>query len=246
KWELLTWFGIVGGALTLFTNLGAVLKLSDWARVLVENWKEWTHAFWVWAFGWLGIRLPPVWSPLLSFLLFGLVLAFAQAVQFQKATTTWKTEDKYQGRSFELISWRTLVCLAATPLVVFWTIHQDIRIEWRFRDMLDLFGIFEDATIMWGASIASLLIAPLGLVVLILMLARFKLQASVVIGLMVIFWSIITVSQLVSLVYQDLNQVLENYSLIVPIALMMMPVLLLFVCQPPPLKPSAAASSSLR
>jgi hypothetical protein len=37
KWELLTWVGIVGGALTLFTNSGAVLRLADWARVLVAH-----------------------------------------------------------------------------------------------------------------------------------------------------------------------------------------------------------------
>src|SRR5215475_5280756 len=66
KWELLTWVGIVGGALTLFTNLGAVLKLADWARVLVPHWKEWTHAFWVWVFGWLGIHLPLFSTPVLS------------------------------------------------------------------------------------------------------------------------------------------------------------------------------------
>src|SRR5262245_25442669 len=62
RYELLTWIGIVGGALTLFTNLGAVLKLADWARVLVEHWRAWTHAFWVWAFGWLGIHLEPEWA----------------------------------------------------------------------------------------------------------------------------------------------------------------------------------------
>src|SRR5262245_48057841 len=84
KYELLTWFGIVGGALTLFTNLSAVLKLADWARVLVEHWKEWTHAFWVWAFGWLGIQLPPEWTPVLSFLLFGSLLTIGQAVRFKK------------------------------------------------------------------------------------------------------------------------------------------------------------------
>src|SRR5262245_22796265 len=37
NYELLTWVGIVGGALTLFTNLGGVLKLADWARVLVDH-----------------------------------------------------------------------------------------------------------------------------------------------------------------------------------------------------------------
>jgi TIR domain len=47
KYEVLTWIGIVGGALTLFTNLSSVLKLADWARMLVEHWQEWTYAFWV-------------------------------------------------------------------------------------------------------------------------------------------------------------------------------------------------------
>src|SRR5262245_45935900 len=37
RYELLTWVGIVGGALTLFTNLSGVLKLADWARVLVDH-----------------------------------------------------------------------------------------------------------------------------------------------------------------------------------------------------------------
>src|SRR5262245_56098373 len=74
RYELLTWVGIVGGALTLFTNLGSVLKLADWARVLVVHWKEWTQAFWVQVFGWLGIHVPPEWVPVLSFLLFGSLL----------------------------------------------------------------------------------------------------------------------------------------------------------------------------
>src|SRR6478752_4514898 len=79
RYELLTWVGIVGGALTLFGNLGSVLKLADWARVLVQHWKEWSHAFWAWAFGWLGIHLAPYWAPVLSFLLFGALLAIGQA-----------------------------------------------------------------------------------------------------------------------------------------------------------------------
>src|SRR5262245_24016704 len=81
KWELLTWVGIVGGALTLFTNLSAVLKVADWARVLVQHWKEWTHAFWLWTFGWLGIHVPPQWTPILSFLLFWSLLTIGQAIR---------------------------------------------------------------------------------------------------------------------------------------------------------------------
>jgi hypothetical protein len=109
KYELLTWVGIVGGALTLFTNLGAVLKLADWARLLVQGWKEWTHTFWVWAFGWLGIHLGSGWTPVLSFLSFGSLLAIGQAIKFN----TQPIADKDQGNSFRLISWRTLLTVIA-------------------------------------------------------------------------------------------------------------------------------------
>jgi hypothetical protein len=83
KYELLTWVGIIGGALTLFTNLRSVLKLADWARFLVQHWKEWTHAFWLWVFGWLGIHVLPEWTAILSFLLFGSLLAIGQAIKFK-------------------------------------------------------------------------------------------------------------------------------------------------------------------
>jgi hypothetical protein len=100
KWELLSWWGIIGGALTLFTALSATLKLADWA--LVQHWSEWTHAAWVWLFGWLGIRLPPDWTPVLSFLLFWSLLTIGQAVRFYNQPIA----DKYGGKLFRLISCR--------------------------------------------------------------------------------------------------------------------------------------------
>jgi hypothetical protein len=118
RYELLTWVGIVGGALTLFTNLGSVLKLADWARVLVQHWKEWTHAFWVWAFGWLGIHLPLEWTPVLSFLLFGSLLATGQAVKAKSAVKDHPIVDKYQGRAFRLFSWRTLFVIVCAYISV--------------------------------------------------------------------------------------------------------------------------------
>jgi len=96
KWELLTWWGIIGGAITLFVAISTT------------HWKQWTHAFWLWAFGWLGIHLAPGWTPVLSFLLFGSLLAIGQAVKF-KSIKNQPTKDKYQGKSFCLISWRTIV-----------------------------------------------------------------------------------------------------------------------------------------
>ena len=113
RYELLTWVGVVGGALTLFGNLDAVLKLADWARVLVHHWKEWTHAFWLWAFGWLGIHLAPDWAPVLSFFLFGSLLTVGQAIKFKSTIKNQPIADKYQGKSFRLISWRAFLCVVS-------------------------------------------------------------------------------------------------------------------------------------
>jgi len=111
RYELLTWVGIVGGALTLFGNLDAVLKLADWARLLVQNWKEWTHAFWLWAFSWLGIHVSPDWTPVLSFLLFGSLLIIGQAVKFKSTIKERLTIRDVDGKSVYLLRWPALAVL---------------------------------------------------------------------------------------------------------------------------------------
>ena len=121
KYELLTWVGIVGGALTLFGNLDAVLKLADWARILGENWKAWTHAFWLWVLGWLGIQLPPQWTPVLSFLLFESLLTIGQAFRFNRAIKAQAGE--YDEKSFQLISWCTFFCVVS---MVAFAVGEDI------------------------------------------------------------------------------------------------------------------------
>ncbi|MGQ0457561.1 MAG: hypothetical protein ACT4OU_10920 [Hyphomicrobium sp.] len=70
RYALLTWFGIVGGAITLFTNLSAVIDLVDWMKALADAWKAWSHAIWRWLFGWLGIDFPEAWAPVASFAVF--------------------------------------------------------------------------------------------------------------------------------------------------------------------------------
>jgi len=103
KWELLTWWGIIGGAVTLFGAISTFLKIAPWARLLVDHWKEWTHAIWVWVFDRLGIHLPPEWAPLLSFVLFGSLLTIGQAVKFNTTIKNQANVDTYQGKSFRLI-----------------------------------------------------------------------------------------------------------------------------------------------
>jgi hypothetical protein len=153
--------------------LDAVLKLADWARVLVQHWKEWTHAFWVWAFGWLGIHVPPEWSPVLSFLLFSLLLTIAQAARFSEWNRPQVSEYE-QGRAFQLISWRTLWCFVSIVLVC---------------GLSFLVVNYVLATIV-------LLIAPQ---VVIILFATHRMYASLSIFLLWLFFGIIAMNPLVSL-----------------------------------------------
>jgi hypothetical protein len=180
KYEVLTWWGIIGGAITLFVAISTTLKLADWARVLVENWKKWTHAFWVWAFGWLGIHLSPEWTPILSFLLFGSLLAIGEAVKFNKAVKTQTIADKYEGKSFQLTSWRTISCLVVTvPFASWWSTCPFGLIDYGLSKYID------------GNVLVSLhgILPPL---VLVIVFARARLHAAVAIFLMAIFWIIST------------------------------------------------------
>ena len=202
RYELLTWFGIVGGALTLFGNLDAVLKLADWARVLVQQWKGWTHAFWVWVFGWLGIHLAPYWTPVLSFLLFGALLAIGQAFKFNR-TTKDQFVDRYDYRSFQLASWRTFVCIilliaSLAPVivgVVDYAFTNGAILSWekaRFSSDVILFANF----------IAIFITPPL----IIVLFAKHRTYAALSVVLMVMFYAIIVATQFRNLnttIYDD-------------------------------------------
>jgi hypothetical protein len=198
KYELLTWVGIVGGALTLFTNLDAVLKLAGWAHVLVENWKEWTHASWVWAFGWLGIHLPPEWTPVLSFLLFGSLLTIGQAVKFNRTIKKEPLVDKYDSRSFQLKSRRTLFCLGliivslipALVLFVDYTLLNYTLISM----IMHLSGKTQNIIVV-GIFIVSVITPP----IIIVLFARHRLRAALSVFLIIIFCGIVVIRPLISL-----------------------------------------------
>jgi hypothetical protein len=68
KYQVLTWVGIVGAAITLFANFKGVLDFADWARELVAHWHEWNQIFWGWAFSWIGLRVPREFVPTISFI----------------------------------------------------------------------------------------------------------------------------------------------------------------------------------
>jgi TIR domain-containing protein len=68
--QSLTWAGIIGGSVTIFSNLRGFLNLADWARWIVTHWHEWTQALWTAAFSWIGIHIHRSFVPPLSFTAF--------------------------------------------------------------------------------------------------------------------------------------------------------------------------------
>jgi hypothetical protein len=76
RWyQVLSWIGIVGGAITLFTHFRDMVELSAWAHMLIVAWRGWSTVFWQFGAGWLGIRLPPEYAILFSFASFSLMTA---------------------------------------------------------------------------------------------------------------------------------------------------------------------------
>jgi hypothetical protein len=175
---------VTGGALTIFTNITAVLKLADWARDLVQGWKEWTHAFWLWAFGWLGIHLEPEWTPVLSFLLFGSLLAIGQAFQFNRTVKNQPIVDKYKDISFRLISWRTFFCVISMIAIILG------------GAVLFTVSFGGGTTLKYVTLLLSIVMQFFFPFVIIVLFARHRLQAAVSTLLVLGFFTIITLAQI--------------------------------------------------
>jgi hypothetical protein len=56
--QAISWLGILGGALTIVSNLEGVITLSNWARILVSSWTDWMTAAWSWLLAAFGIDAP--------------------------------------------------------------------------------------------------------------------------------------------------------------------------------------------
>src|SRR5262249_1172921 len=66
KYQILTWVGIVGRAITLFSNLNGVLTFADQSRDLVAQWHEWNQIFWGWVFSLVKTQVPRELVPIIS------------------------------------------------------------------------------------------------------------------------------------------------------------------------------------
>ena len=205
KYEVLSWFGIVGGALTLFTAIAAALVLAPWAQFLVDRWKKWTHAFWLWAFGWLGIHLPLEWTPVLSFLLFGSLLTIGQAFQFNRLIKTKLSirhkYESYQSKAFPFIfspsnpivrrlKWRPL---KRSWFLIAMVIMGIIAASWDYAGHFIGFAINRLPFAISDKWLSYLNHYSVALLILLEVLysANHKLYAAVAVCLIVIFWTII-------------------------------------------------------
>jgi hypothetical protein len=72
--QILTWMGIIGGAITMFTHLGGLFKLADWARWVSIHWHGWNQVFWRVIMDWTGLRIPRLLIPILSFSVFTMMV----------------------------------------------------------------------------------------------------------------------------------------------------------------------------
>ena len=126
---------------------------------------------------------------MLSFLLFGSLLTIGQAVQFKRTFRNQPIVDKYQGKSFQLISLRTFFCLISLLFaqLPFW-LHY-------FLLPLVLFALFSEKTVGYLFGL-SMFIAPS---VIIVLFARHRLHAAVSTILITTFFTIIALTQLMNL-----------------------------------------------
>jgi hypothetical protein len=75
--NILTWFGVLGGAITLFSSLQTVLVLADWVHWAVGLWKTWMHGAWSKVFNWIGVSVRAELYPILTFAVFAIAIAVA-------------------------------------------------------------------------------------------------------------------------------------------------------------------------
>lgn len=78
--------GVLGGAITLFGNLDAVLSLADWARWLVDHWHTWLHTFWKEIFDLLNIRDDAGLRLDLTFTVFLITTAVGSRLEVMRST----------------------------------------------------------------------------------------------------------------------------------------------------------------
>ena len=94
RYEVLTWFGIIGATITVFSGMQSFLQMADWIHFFLLRWNELTETFWKWIFSWAGFDLHAAWVPTLTFFGFAVPMIFG----------TWMTGRLARGQAGDVQS----------------------------------------------------------------------------------------------------------------------------------------------
>lgn len=128
RYAALTWFGIVGAAVTLLSNMKGVITLADWTAWIAEHAVRWSHLFWQTILGWTGLTLPPHWAGFLSFLAFAattllgsrLALGSPRGHKYEEAEPNLMWKRPWLGILVNVLGPPAVVLLAAVIHAVFY------------------------------------------------------------------------------------------------------------------------------
>jgi hypothetical protein len=104
KYNVLTWIGIGGSAITLFANLKGVLDLADWAKELVDHWHEWSQAFWGWVFSLIKVKVPKEFVLTVSFTVFTAALLLGVKPSLRAGKQQSQSVISEQGTKAEIFA----------------------------------------------------------------------------------------------------------------------------------------------
>jgi hypothetical protein len=113
--QVLTWVGIIGGSLTLFSNFRNLIGLADWARWIIVHWQAWTHQFWSLVFKWFHVTVSIAAAHSLSFIVF-LVLLFTGVALRGERVASWR-KATLRFAMYLAVNFVAFVALAIIELV---------------------------------------------------------------------------------------------------------------------------------
>ena len=118
--EVLTWLGIVGASITVFSSMKALIEYADWIKTIADHWNQLSQAFWTWVFLHLSIAFDPVWTTPLTFTVFILSTFASSKIALLKNSNCRHARNVY-SISLRSASVITLITCFLIALQFFWS-----------------------------------------------------------------------------------------------------------------------------
>ena len=118
RYELITWFGVIGGAITVATNLQGLLKLADWVKLLLAHWRAISHAFWSKVLGVFHISLPGDASMGLTYLGLFFAIGIGARMQALQAGGAAARDVRSLAAGAKLVAYKTIMIMGFVVLTL--------------------------------------------------------------------------------------------------------------------------------